>query len=171
MKRVTKDFTSNLCLNSLYNSLVRSRLEYCSQVWSPSCPTAINKIERVQKRYFKYLSYKQRVMYHNYNYLSLCTIFNFSTLEWRHEISDLNVLNKLMHNKVKSSYLAGELPLRVPRRILRYNPTFHVDSRLLCRKYSYIPRVLHTVNCNDLYDHLVMKEPPIFKPFIKNYFT
>ena len=54
MKRVTKDFTSDICLNTLYNYLVRSRLEYCSQVWSPSCPTAINKLESVQKRYFRY---------------------------------------------------------------------------------------------------------------------
>lgn len=37
-----------------------------------------------------------------------------------------------MHNKVKSSYLVGELPLCVPRIILRYNPTFYVDSRLRC---------------------------------------
>ena len=171
MKRVTKDFTSDICLNTLYNSLVRSRLEYCSQVWSPTCHTSIKKIESVQKRYFKYLCYKQRVMYYNYDYPSLCTIFNFSTLECRRKTLDLCFLNKLMHNNVNSSYLVGELPLRVPRRILRYNPTFHTESRILCRKYSYIPRVLNTVNCNDLYDALVMKEPCIFKPFIKTYFT
>ena len=171
MKRVTKDFTSDLCLNSLYNSLVRSRLEYCSQVWSPSCDTTIKKIESVQKRYLKYLCYKQRVMYHNYDYRSLCTIFNFSTLECRRKTFDLTFLNKVMHNKVNSPYLVGELPLRVPRRVLRYNPTFHTESRILVRKYSYIPRVLDTVNCNDLYDHLVMKEPRVFKSFIKTYFN
>ena len=171
MKRVTKDFTSDLCLNSLYNSLVRSRLEYCSQVWSPTCPTSIKKLESVQKRYFKYLCYKQRVMYHNYDYPSLCVIFNFSSLECRRKTSDLTFLNKVFHNKVNCSYIVGELPLRVPRRILRYNPTFNTESRLLCRKHSYLPRVLNTVNCNNLYDHLVMKEPNIFESFIKTYLT
>ena len=110
-------------------------------------------------------------MYYNYDYPSLCTIFNFSSLECRRKTSDLNFLNKVFHNKVNCSYIAGELPLRVPRRILRYNPTFHTENRLLCRKHSYFPRVLNTVNCNDLYDHLVMKEPNVFKPFIKTYFT
>ena len=31
--------------------------------------------------------------------------------------------------------------------------------------------LLVVVVVNNLYDHLIIKEPPIFKPFIKNYFT
>ena len=44
IKRVTKSFKDLHVLKTLYNSYIRSRLDYCSQVWSPSTKCAYHKI-------------------------------------------------------------------------------------------------------------------------------
>ena len=171
MKRVTRDFTDVKTLHVLYNSLVRSRLEYCSQIWNPSSAAAICKLERVQRKYINHVSYKSNVYYNRQSYESLCEHFNLKTLQSRRNISDLCFLNKIFHNNVNSPYLTGEVFLRVPQRILRNKPTFHVNCRILKRKDSFMPRVLTLANNFDLYDYIVMSRPTEFKSTVSNYFT
>ena len=176
IKRVTKHFTDSRTFYSLYNAYVRSKLDYCSQVWSPSGSTSISKIEGVQKRFLKYVCYKQKVMYYNYDYSSLCSKFNMTTLEKRRSISDATFLNKLMQNKVNCPYLINQVLYRFPdrnARVLRSSSittTFYFEFRLLCRKHSFIPRVLDLSNRFSLYDHLISMNPAVFKCFIKNEF-
>ena len=109
-------------------------------------------------------------------------MFDLTTLESRRKCTDAVFLNKLFHNKVKCSYLIGEINLNavtrivtVPARITRsFNPhnqckpAFLTEYRILCRKYSYMPRVLEMVNNHDLYDRIVMDSPTVFKSFIRN---
>ena len=89
IKRVTHDFTNLKALNVLYNSLVRSRLEFCAQVWNPSTATHIQKLEQVQKKFLRYLSFKSELVYNNYAYEEICVHFNFKTLQSRRSITDL----------------------------------------------------------------------------------
>ena len=72
IRRIMKPFTDVTLSLFLYNSLVWSRLEYCSQVWSPSGKTFIDKIERVQKRFVKQLTYVNRTKYFETQYDTLC---------------------------------------------------------------------------------------------------
>ena len=51
INRVTKPFSDATVLKTLYFSYVRSRLEYCSQVWAPTAQIYINTIERVQRKF------------------------------------------------------------------------------------------------------------------------
>ncbi|KAA5593060.1 hypothetical protein F3G61_30925, partial [Pseudomonas aeruginosa] len=44
----------------LYNSYVRSKLDYCSSVWCPTYKTHINRIERIQKKLLRHMSYRFR---------------------------------------------------------------------------------------------------------------
>ncbi|CAL4062211.1 unnamed protein product, partial [Meganyctiphanes norvegica] len=52
---------------TMYNTYIRSKLEYCSLVWSPSQQKYINKLERVQKNFtskiegIEHLNYHQRL--------------------------------------------------------------------------------------------------------------
>ena len=51
----------------LWNSMIQSRLDYCSQLWSPSLQSEINRIEDVQRQFTKRiygledLSYRDRL--------------------------------------------------------------------------------------------------------------
>ena len=171
LKRVTHDFTNQKTFFALYNSYIRSRLEYCSQIWSPSSVEQIAKLERVQKRFLKYVCFKNKIMYDNYNYSSLCTLFNLQSLQSRREVSDLCFFNKILTNNINCPYIVGEISLNVPSRILRYKPTFNIHFRLQCRKNSFLLRVMEMANKLDLYDTLIMNEPAIFKRFIKDFIT
>ena len=113
----------------------------------------------------KYNCYKQKVMY--YDYLSSCYTLNMKTLQNRRNIADSLFLNKIMHNKVNCPYLVNQFLLRVPEGILRHMPPFATKYRLLCRKNSFMPRVLDMANRFCLYDDLITKAPTVFKNLSK----
>ena len=48
----------------LFNSYIRSRLEYCSIVWSPTCQGDINKVERIQKSFTSRIEGMENKNYH-----------------------------------------------------------------------------------------------------------
>lgn len=52
--RVAKNFSDIHCLKSLYCSLVRSILEYCSAVWSSAYCNGSERIESVQRRFLRF---------------------------------------------------------------------------------------------------------------------
>ena len=169
IKRVTHDFTNQSTLFTLYNSYIRSKLEYCSQIWSPSSTVHINKIERVQKSFLRYACYKKKIMYDNYDYTTLCSMFNLQTLQCRRNVADLCFFNKVLTNNINCNYIVGEIPYYVPTRILRFKPTFNIHFRLQCRKTSYLLRVMEMVNRLDIYDTIISNDPVIFKRFIKDF--
>ena len=110
-------------------------------------------------------------MYDNYNYSSLCTLFNTQSLQSRRKVSDLCFFNKVLTHNINCPYIVGEISLNVPSRILRYKPTFNVHFRLQCRKNSFHLRVMEMANKLDLYDTLILNEPAAFKRFIKYFIT
>ena len=48
----------------LFNSYIRSKLEYCCLVWSPSQQSDINKLERIQKNFTSRISGMEDLNYH-----------------------------------------------------------------------------------------------------------
>ena len=48
----------------LWNSMVQSRLDYCSQLWSPSLQSEITKIEDVQRHFTKRIEGMEELSYH-----------------------------------------------------------------------------------------------------------
>ncbi|CAL4086342.1 unnamed protein product [Meganyctiphanes norvegica] len=48
----------------MFNTYIRSRLEYCRLVWSPSHQKDINKIERVQRNFTSKIEEMEQLNYH-----------------------------------------------------------------------------------------------------------
>ena len=55
IKSICKDLKDTTNLKTLYCSLDRSNLEYCSAVWSPFTQRNIDKLERIQRRVTKFV--------------------------------------------------------------------------------------------------------------------
>jgi hypothetical protein len=58
IKRTCHDFNNLLCLKVLYCSLVRSSLKFDTVLWNPNQLQFINKLEKVQRNFFRFYAYK-----------------------------------------------------------------------------------------------------------------
>ena len=67
--RNCKSFHNTFVLKSLYFSLVRPHFEFAAVTWGPFNLANINKIERVQMRFVRYLYSKCNLDYSLHDYL------------------------------------------------------------------------------------------------------
>ena len=147
LKRTCKTFTNVTALRLLYLTLVRSQLDYCSQVWSHHQQYLTHKLERVQIKFVKFLCCKSNTPYSSDQYHALCKYFSLPTLTARRKMSDLSFLHKCLNNFYKCTYIISEIPFYFPSRVLRNYDFFRVSScRLNIRKFSYIPRTCTLFN-------------------------
>ena len=105
LRRTLKPISDPSVFLGLYHSLIRSRLEYCSFIWNPRSQSMIFKIERVQKKFVKSLSFISKINV-NLPYESRCKYFNLQTLHHRRQSLDLRILNKILNNNVDCSALS-----------------------------------------------------------------
>lgn len=90
----------------LYNSLIRSTVEYSSSVWSPYLNCDIKKLESIQRSMTKYiLGYPEDV-----SYKDRCTMLNILPLSYRRECHDLVCMFKII-NKLYDSVLPENIEL------------------------------------------------------------
>ena len=124
MKRILKPINDPEVFLSLYHTLIRSRLEYCASVWSPKCQTKKDKIERVQRKFIKYLCWKSNIDYSTNNYSNLCSIFQLPCLEHRRQFLDATFFFKCMFSYYDCSDILYGINFSVPSRSLRSKPVF-----------------------------------------------
>jgi Reverse transcriptase (RNA-dependent DNA polymerase) len=101
--RVTKHFEDPRTLILLFNSLVRSGLEYNSTIWSPFYANHSLSIERVQKKLTRVLNFRFGIS--NESYPERIRRYKMISLEDRRIISDEISLFKLINNQIQSSSL------------------------------------------------------------------
>ena len=147
IKRTMKPFNNTFLLKVLYNAYIRSCLDYCSPVWCPNNKCMTNKLERVQKKFVKFLCFLNSVDYSNNRYEELCKHFQLTTLEQRRKITDLVLFHKILHGKVKCPSLLSCIFLNVPPKRTRHTKAFSVKNcRLQVRKNDFIPRTISNAN-------------------------
>ena len=146
MRRILKPISDPAVYLSLYHTLIRSRLEYCSFIWSPYSQCMINKIEQVQKKFLKTVSFKCGINNANLPYESRCKYFNLQPLNRRRQILDLRILNKVLNNSIDCPFLLSCVNFRVPVRFTRNKSPFVCNGRLLVRKNSPLIRSMKCAN-------------------------
>jgi len=90
IKRVSKTFSSAICLRSLYFCLVRSILEYGVEVWHPYLAKDQLRLERVQNRYLSYVAFLLQIVHLAHDYSLVRQTLNIQTLSNRRFTADIN---------------------------------------------------------------------------------
>ena len=133
--RNSKNFKISTIIK-LYNSLVRPHLEYASQIWMPMETTHDDFIEKVQKRFLRYLHV---IKYNNYpfkiSYKSMLSSFKVTSLSQRRKKQAVIFLYYIIHNlKYKDCNFINYVNLNVPKINLRMSMNrkiFSVDPASL----------------------------------------
>lgn len=56
-----KDFSDTIALKTLFTSLIRSKLEYNSVVWSSYIKYQTQCLDNIQNRFLRYLAFKYNI--------------------------------------------------------------------------------------------------------------
>ena len=102
IKRTCKDLKDTATLKTLFCSLVRSNLEYCSVVWSPFTKRSIDKLERIQRRATKF------ILKSNDQYDIGLRELKLLTLEQRRFLFDVTFLFKALNGYMDVDFYCQE---------------------------------------------------------------
>lgn len=149
--RNCKNFNNISVLTRLFYSLVRSKLEYGSIIWSPIYNQYISDIDKVQKKFLKFLSFKSSGVYppRGCNYADLLCTFDFVSLEKRRNQAAVLFLHKLLNCRIDCPDLLAQIDIVVPRTTSRQNNTF-LCKRARTNLMSKSPTNLMCRNANKL---------------------
>lgn len=105
------------CIIKLYNSLVRPHLEYASVIWSPQGGVNIDLIEKVQKRFLRYLYVRKNNAYpYMVSYMSMLKSFHLITLERRRSLQAVLFIFSIVNNlKYKDLLIINSIKFLVPK--------------------------------------------------------
>lgn len=128
--RTSAYFTDCATLKALYFAFIVSTLEYAAVVWSPHYITHQLAIERIQRKFLKFLSFKIDGVYpcRGIDYDQLLERHNFHSLTKRREHHGARFIFKLAHGHFDTPNLLAIVNFHVPRVSARCPVTFALPT-------------------------------------------
>ena len=128
--RSAKLFAGADVLCVLYSAYVRSRLEYCSLVWYPYYVCHQLIVEKVQRRFLKFLSFRRAGVYpeRGVDYTTLLAEHNFRSVQERRELRSCRFLGGLISGVIDCPDLLRRISFHVPRIAARTSDLFRVPN-------------------------------------------
>ena len=118
IKRQATEFKDPMVLRSLYFAFVRSKLEYCSQVWNcyqslyygeiNGIRCLIDKIEKIQVNFIQFLTRNNNFLI-NMNYKDRCTYFDIDSLKNRRMVNSALMCFDILTGNIDCPELLAEL--------------------------------------------------------------
>jgi Reverse transcriptase (RNA-dependent DNA polymerase). len=136
-------------LKVLYTSIVRPKLEYGSEIWSPHTMKQKIKVESIQRRYVKFMHYKKFGVYLpiGISEKELLRHFGLPLLETRRKFTDICFLSNLFGGSIDSETLLQNVRIYVPRPNTKSTATFYLPKiKKDCFKFAPLNRMCATVN-------------------------
>lgn len=151
---------------TLYNTYVRSIVEYCSPIWSPYYDIHTQEIERVQRRFTR-MVYK-KFQFPMASYESRLMKLELISLENRRLMFDEITLYKINNELLRTS-LNHSLSFGVGNRVTRQNITFYLPA-VTTNIQFFAPMLRFQRQHNDSFNHVQLNEPSInaFKRCVYN---
>ena len=147
--RNCSEFKNTSMLKQIYISLVRPILEYATVIWSPSTSSSITILESVQRRFMKFLHFKNTHSYPPRGYPNelLLTETGLNSLEARRNYFDALFGTNLLNNTTDCGALLELLNFRIPRESSRNKDIFYIDTyRTSAKQESTVSRILKELN-------------------------
>lgn len=176
LKRNAKGFLSNRTKVILFNSLVRSQLEFASIIWNPNYATYSQRIENIQRSFTRHLAFHSSGIFHRAPYDLRLKHFNLMSLKNRRTLLNIIFLKKLISGDIDCNHLLQSVSLKIPYHYPRHPITeiFYIPlSRTNLLKYSPLPRVCLHYNeiCKKVADIDIFHDTyPKFKEKLCSYF-
>lgn len=147
--RMGHEFKNPKTLIILYNSFVRSKLEYASIIWSPYSGKCKKSIETIQIRFLRALEFKLTKIYPKFTHKKdLLRKYGFITLETRRDIISVLFLYRIMNNLVDCPELLGKIGIKVPKVNVRLRNEFFAEENFknVYSRMSIVPRMVSLYN-------------------------
>ena len=126
IKRILQDFSNINCFKTLFCSYIRSVLEYACQVWSPFYDQYIQQIERVQKKFVRFVAFKMGIASEDVVYEDVLKSINLIPLKDRRSYIDMRTFYKILNGLIDCPELLSLIGINVPQRALREHNLFNV---------------------------------------------
>ncbi|BES94119.1 Retrotransposon protein [Nesidiocoris tenuis] len=148
LKRCTREFTNVAAITHLYLTMVRPIMEYASVVWSPYYEVHKQELERVQRKFLRYVAYRSGGL-DDYHPESLRAGLGLPTLETRRLLADTMFFRKLVIGELDCPALLAQISLHAPSYPSRLSTLFYVPfsttNYLYHRPLHRLPRQVNAL--------------------------
>lgn len=142
-------------------------MEFSSCVWSPFYDKYVVQIEKIQKRFTRFLNFKTYSSPSSYR--DSCNQHKMLSLSNRRILLDMSFLHDIINSNIDSPDLVSSLGINIPRKRTR-----HTSMRLLhtpLRRTNYglsetLTRLAHTYNTHFSHIDLFNLSKPAFKKHV-----